>query len=148
MDTTHAPPSDPKGKRALVVDDDLLVSRLIVRILTDLGMEVLATPSPKQAFGIARRSRFDLIVSDFHMPEMDGADLRRAMKSHPATRDVPFLLCSGQRTDKGLSCGATAYLQKPFSREELITCVRTLLGAPPAPAGDSTPRHPGGHSDE
>lgn len=77
------------------------------------------------------RDRYDLVVTDINMPDINGLELVSFVKSNDAYRDIPLLIVSTEGSerdrDKGLQLGADAYLVKPFDPEELRETVRTLL---------------------
>jgi len=128
---TVAPPVDeslaPAGATILVVDDSPVNLRLVVRTLEGRGYRLLAAKNGRAAIDIARRVRPDLILLDVMMPEMDGFEVCRALKTDPSTRDaiVVFLSALGEVTDKvtGLELGASDYITKPIQAEEVIARV-------------------------
>jgi DNA-binding response OmpR family regulator len=72
----------------------------------------------------------DLIVLDWHLPELDGIQTCRALREHSA---VPIVMASGNRANSkemALAAGATDYLPKPFSIGELLLCIEAALGKP------------------
>jgi phosphoserine phosphatase RsbU/P len=115
------------GATILVVDDSPVNLRLVVRTLEGRGYRLLAAKNGRAALDIARRVRPDLILLDVMMPELDGFEVCRALKSDPATRDaiVVFLSALGEVTDKvtGLELGASDYITKPIQPEEVIARV-------------------------
>jgi phosphoserine phosphatase RsbU/P len=115
------------GATILVVDDSPVNLRLVVRTLEGRGYRLLAAKNGRAALEIARRARPDLILLDIMMPEMDGFEVCRALKSDPSTRDsiVLFLSALGEVTDKvtGLELGASDYITKPIQPEEVIARV-------------------------
>ena len=83
------------------------------------------------ALASARAARPDVVVADVMMPELDGFELLAALKSDPATRDVPVVLLSArageEATLKGINAGADDYLVKPFTARDLMTRVEAQL---------------------
>jgi twitching motility two-component system response regulator PilH len=73
----------------------------------------------------------DLIVLDIVMPEMNGYDFCRRVKSDPKTKDLPVIMCSSKSEEFdhywGLKQGADAYLNKPFEPSELLSTIKQLL---------------------
>jgi phosphoserine phosphatase RsbU/P len=121
---------DPLGSAKatiLVVDDSPVNLRLIVRTLEGRGYRLLAAKSARAALDIARQVQPDLILLDVMMPEMDGFEVCRALKSDPQTRDaiIVFLSALGEVSDKvtGLELGASDYITKPIQAEEVIARV-------------------------
>jgi sigma-B regulation protein RsbU (phosphoserine phosphatase) len=119
--------STPTSATILVVDDSPVNLRLVVRTLEGRGYRLLAAKNGRAALDIARRVRPDLILLDVMMPEMDGFEVCRALKSDPHTRDaiIVFLSALGEVTDKvtGLELGASDYITKPIQAEEVIARV-------------------------
>ncbi len=120
-------PQTAPGATILVVDDSPVNLRLVVRTLEGRGYRLLAAKNGRAALDIARRVRPDLILLDVMMPELDGFEVCRALKSDPSTRDaiVVFLSALGEVTDKvtGLELGASDYITKPIQPEEVIARV-------------------------
>ena len=124
-------------KVVLLADDSPLIHRHTVPILEDDGYEVLAAKDGAEGLALARSHRIDLVITDVEMPELDGYELCRAIKSDPKTSHVPVLICSslGEAADleRGFDAGADDYVVKPVLPEELSTRVRQLLkGSLPA----------------
>ena len=113
--------------RVLVVDDDLGMRRLCARVLGHEGWEVVAVDGGKAALECmsARDAPFDCIVSDVHMPEMDGFALIAEIRRHDD--DLPVLLMTGDPSLDGavraIDSGAVSYLSKPFDQETLGAAV-------------------------
>ena len=125
--TGHAP-----GQHAiLVVDDNPGDARLVRMLLTEEGYTVDTAVNGKEALEVVTRVEPDLVLSDVMMPEMDGFELCRALKSDPATRLIPFVLITGlhdvEDKIKGIDAGADDFLPKPFNFDELTARVRSLV---------------------
>jgi len=115
----------------LIVDDELLVRRVMTRALAKPGRRIVGVSSGKAALEACRRARPDLIVADVMMPGMNGVDLCRRLRAEEATRRIPILivtcLASPQLEAEGLLRGADACLGKPFQTKELAARVDELL---------------------
>jgi CheY-like chemotaxis protein len=110
----------------LVVDDEPMVLRLMVRILREVGFEVHAAADALQALEVAVRmpEPADVLVTDLRMEPVDGADLAKLIvRQWPG---VQVLYVSGFDTDRLSIPGPL--LRKPFSPEQLIEAVRNLPG--------------------
>ena len=127
------------GRRILVVDDDPSVVDVAMMVLSSASYEVASARTGLEALRIARRERFDLVLQDINMPEMDGWETLRLLKADEAIRDLPVLMFSvkGEIRDKvhGLQEGAIDYMTKPFAIDELLLRVQRALQPPPARAG-------------
>jgi len=132
--------SSPRtGHRLLVVDDSLTVRALVRSILEEAGYDVVVAVDGADALERVKRSPFDLVVSDFEMPRLDGIGLTRAIRADDHLADLPVILLTGRDDDdatrRGAEAGASAYLTKnTFDQTELIACIRRLL-QPPTDAG-------------
>lgn len=115
----------------LVVDDSPVNLQVIVRTLDGTGHRILAARDGTAALEIARRARPELMLLDVTMPEIDGFEVCRAIKSNPDTQDVAviFLSARGDVSDKvsGLRLGAVDYITKPIQAEEVLARVATHL---------------------
>jgi len=113
--------------RVLVVDDDPGMRRLCARVLGNEGWEVMVAEGGRTALECVagREMPFDCVVSDVHMPEMDGFALIAAIRRHDD--DLPVLLMTGDPSLDGavraIDTGAVSYLSKPFDHETLGAAV-------------------------
>jgi two-component system, chemotaxis family, response regulator PixH len=116
----------------LVVEDTRSEMELISHYLQQCGYKVIEAGTGKEAIRKAIAQRPDVILTDVVMPGMSGFELCRSLKKHPATENVPIVLCSSKSLDIdrfwGLKQGASAYLVKPFTQEQLIQIVRLVAG--------------------
>ncbi len=119
------------GTRILVVDDDPQVARLFSAILREEGYEVLVGSHGGDAVSKARGESPDLILLDVQMPDMDGYEATRLLKSDASTRGIPIILITGlyepENKLKGLEAGADEFLPKPVDRTELLVRIRWML---------------------
>ena len=119
---------DRPGARILVVDDEPGITQLLATALGYEGFEVRTAASGADAVAEARRFDPELVVLDVMLPDLEGFEVFRRI-SRP--RDVPtiFLTARDSAQDKvrGLTMGADDYLTKPFSLEELVARVRSVL---------------------
>lgn len=117
--------------RILVVDDSITTRTLERNILTSAGYEVLVSANGREALDILRREPIDLVVSDIQMPEMNGFDLTREIRSG-AWGDLPVILVtsldSSEDKARGVEAGANAYIVKSnFDQSTLLEVVDQLL---------------------
>jgi two-component system, chemotaxis family, chemotaxis protein CheY len=118
--------------RILAVDDSPSMREMIRIALTTAGFTVTEVSDGQQALDAARGSTFDLVLSDVHMPNMDGIALIRALRAEAAYRHTPILMltteASPERKREGKQAGATGWIIKPFDAQQLIATMRRVLG--------------------
>ncbi|ALA58982.1 response regulator [Nitrospira moscoviensis] len=125
---------DGYGKRVLVVEDDQDVRGMICLTLSDAGYNVYEASDGLEAVDALKRRRYDAVLTDYHMPRMDGLELLDlATAMWPGT---PVILASSDtlltsQTDGALLAPAYAVLEKPFEPSQLLNAVRSAAeGAP------------------
>ena len=114
--------------RILVVEDEAIVAEVVERFLRREGYETLVVSDGKQALSAVNRFLPDLIVLDLMLPEVDGLEVCRQVRSHSDT-PIIMLTARSEETDKvlGLGLGADDYVTKPFSPRELAARVQAVL---------------------
>lgn len=127
-DSTQAAATSP---RALVVDDEPSLVRVVVGYLQADGFEVDSAADGSTALDIARQTDPDVIVLDLGLPGMDGIEVCRRLRTFTDAY-VVMLTARADEVDMlvGLAVGADDYITKPFSPRELVARVRTLLRRP------------------
>jgi DNA-binding response OmpR family regulator len=141
--------TDPSGGRdggarlrALVVDDEQPLVRIVSSYLEREGFEVVVAYDGERAVEVARAERPDLIVLDLMLPGIDGIEVCRRIRAF-SDAYIVMLTAKAEEIDKiiGLSTGADDYLTKPFSPGELVARVRAMLRRPrPKPERDAVRR--------
>jgi len=116
----------------LVVDDDPIILTLVEKIITsNLGHTVTTLTNGTDALLSASQKVYDLIISDVQMPNMNGNELAKHLKSMPEYRFTPLILLSSNNEKsnwvKGLDDGADDYLSKPFDPEILVAKIDANL---------------------
>ncbi len=119
----------------LIVEDSATQAQLLRHVLDEHGYSTLVAGSGREAMEILGSHRPDLILSDIVMPEMDGYELTRKIKRHPALKSIPVILLTAL-TDpedivRGLDARVESYLIKPCDEGFLLSKVESLLAAPP-----------------
>ncbi|MDG2196713.1 MAG: response regulator [SAR324 cluster bacterium] len=116
----------------LLVDDYKFIRTILERMLHQLGYQNLCTAvDGVEALKLLRSQPVDLVITDYHMPEMDGISLFQSMKQEPVLAKIPVLLISGVPTEKfatqALAMGIQSTLTKPFRAEQLDQEIQSLL---------------------
>ena len=117
--------------RILIAEDERDIRELITFTLKYAGHEVFPTSNGEEAYQMATQIMPDLIVLDVRMPRMTGYEVCEQIKSNRNTRDIPvvFLSAKGQESEvqMGIEVGADEYILKPFSPEQLVERVKSIL---------------------
>lgn len=123
------------AEKILVVDDHAETLNLVSVILKRQGYEVHTANSGPIGLDLAEKVDPHLVLLDVMMPEMDGYEVCRRLRSHPTLNDVPVILFTAKSQPgekwEGFQAGATDYLVKPTNTEELGKRVRTILDQSP-----------------
>ncbi len=128
--------------KILVVDDDKKIVRLIKSYLEQAGFTVLTAYDGETALHTIRREKPDLALLDLMLPDRDGWDITRLVRSDPVLAQLPIIMLTArvEDTDKiiGLELGADDYITKPFNPREVVARVKSVLrraggGAAPSP---------------
>jgi len=116
------------NRRILVVDDDKKIVELVSLYLRRDGYGVLAAYDGREALNLARQKQPDLIVLDLLLPELDGREVCRVLRTESR---VPIIMLTARSTDDdklaGLDLGADDYVTKPFNPRELVGRIRAVL---------------------
>lgn len=127
-----------RGQQLLYVDDDEVMALLVQRLLEHAGYRVQACATAADALALVREApqAFDLVITDFNMPEMSGLDLARALAG--LRPELPVIISSGYLTDRlrsdAKAVGVRALLRKENTLEKLPALVGTVLGETAASA--------------
>ena len=116
----------------LLVDDYEFIRTILERMLQQLGYQNLRMAADGvDALHLLRTRPVDLVITDYHMPEMDGIGLFQSMQQDPTLARIPVLLISGVPTEKfatqALATGIQSTLNKPFRAEQLDQEIQSLL---------------------
>ncbi len=129
---SHAKTSGVTAERTasiLVVEDDEAMRDLLSEELEDAGFEVAAAGGAAAGLEVARAGKFDLVITDLRMPEMDGFDLIRGVRALPDPPHVVMITAFGsiETAIRAVKLGAFDYITKPFEIEELFLVTDRVL---------------------
>ena len=118
-------------KKILVADDETHILHVVSLKLRNAGFHVITARDGQEALEIAQLERPDLIITDYHMPQLSGLELCQRLKQDPATCDIPAIMLTarGYQLDPAdtQQSGILRMLSKPFSPRQLLTTVNEVL---------------------
>ena len=118
-------------KKILVADDESHILHVVSLKLRNAGYHVLTARDGQEALEMAQSEKPDLIITDYHMPQLSGLELCRRLKQDPATSEIPAIMLTarGYQLDPSDTeqSGILRMLSKPFSPRQLLTTVNEVL---------------------
>lgn len=115
----------------LIVDDDAELVRVLLDLLSPLGLDCTAVGTALAALAAIQHNRFDLVLLDRCLPGASGDDVLRQIRSHPRTASLPVMMLTALADERemleGFALGADDYLAKPFHTRILVARVAALL---------------------
>lgn len=124
--------ADSPTGTVLVVDDEPSIRDLIVAVLQDEGYRAIGAGSGSRALELLPIERPDLIVMDIMMPEMDGREALRRIRTTPNLRHIPVVMMSAAYVPEQIGEEIAAFLPKPFDLDHLLDTIANVLGSGPA----------------
>ena len=120
------------NKKILVVDDEEVIRKFLGIQLAKLGYEVKEAADGEQALEKLGKDDFDLLICDILMPNKNGWEVIREVRSNPTMKDIPIIVLTAKNEDsdmfKGYDCGATYYMTKPFTQDQLQYGLKLMFG--------------------
>ena len=118
-------------KKILVADDESHILHVVSLKLRNAGFNVLTARDGQEALEIAQQEMPDLLITDYHMPQLSGLELCQRLKQDPATTNIPAIMLTArgyqlEPADTEQS-GILRMLSKPFSPRQLLTTVNEVL---------------------
>jgi two-component system, chemotaxis family, chemotaxis protein CheY len=159
-----AEPANP-NMRFLIIDDSVTMRRIIANILVRTGFnEIVHAGNGREALDRLAADEIDVVITDWYMPEMNGLDFVKALRSTPATSHIPIVIVTANAASDdiqhALKLGVSSYILKPFSIETMRDKIAALCAqarpraaaetpgpeqepaGAPGPAADVTPLEP------
>jgi len=130
--TKEIKPKDDRKKQILIVEDSLLVREMEKNVLESAGYNVHLATNGIEGLDMVASYKYDLILSDIEMPEMDGFEMIENIKKNPEHQDIPIVILSTKDSDedkiRGIKIGADAYLNKQeFNEKEFLEIIKKLI---------------------
>lgn len=121
----------PRKKRILIVEDEESLLKLETILLTVSGFEVISAITGKMAIDKIGVEKFDLVLLDIMLPDIDGFEVCRQIRKDPRTATVKIIMLTGKKNqedhDRGVLCGADSYIVKPFKSAMIIDEINRQL---------------------
>jgi two-component system, chemotaxis family, chemotaxis protein CheY len=118
-------------RQILAVDDSASIRQMVAFSLTKVGYEVKEAVDGKDGLEKAGLKKYDLVVTDLNMPNMDGIAMIIALRKLPGYGFTPILMLTtesqAEKKDAGRKAGATGWIVKPFNGDQLIAVVQKLV---------------------
>jgi two-component system chemotaxis response regulator CheY len=119
------------GKKFLIVDDSSSMRQLVSFTIKDAGFDVLQAENGKDALFKLGGSTVDMVITDLNMPEMDGIELIRKLRATPEHKFTPIVMLTTEsqeaKKQEGKLAGASGWIVKPFSPENLLSVVKRFV---------------------
>ena len=118
-------------RSVLVVDDSAAIRALIKSLIGEMGdFNIVEAASGFEALKELPREKFDLIVTDINMPDINGLELINFVKADQRYCGIPLIVVTTEKgnREKGLALGASGYLTKPFKAQEFQEVIEKILG--------------------
>lgn len=125
-------------KKILVADDESHILNVVSLKLSNAGFEVITASDGQEAFELATADRPDLLITDYHMPQLSGIELCQKLRQNEETANIPTIMLTarGYALDPADTeqSGIRVMLSKPFSPRQLLSTVNDILGIKTAAA--------------
>jgi DNA-binding response OmpR family regulator len=119
------------SKRILIVDDEEVIRKFLKIHLSKLGYEVTEAEDGEKAIEKIGGGKFDLIICDVMMPNKNGWELIKEVKSNPELNEIPIILLTAKNDEvdmfKGYELGANYYMTKPFTKDQLLYGLKLMF---------------------
>ena len=118
-------------KKILVIEDEKDIQELLQLYLKREGYDVRIAKDGETGLRKASQERYDLILLDLMLPQVDGLDICRNLRSRPQTSDIPIIMITAKAEESdrivGLEIGADDYITKPFSPREVLARIKAIF---------------------
>lgn len=120
------------AKKILFVDDSASMRQVVGMAIGNSGYEVTTAVDGVDGVSKLNQGKFDAIISDLNMPNMDGIEFLKAVKQHAKNKFTPVIMLTTEAGDemkqKGRAAGAKVWVVKPFKPEQLLAILTKLIG--------------------
>jgi len=120
-----------ENKKILIVEDDQHIRKLLTILIRKEDVEIDEAVEGNEALQKLQDNRYDLVILDIMMPNVDGFSILKELREKPATAQLPVIIVTAKTEDKdlmrGYSMGANYYITKPFEPQDLIHSIELIL---------------------
>lgn len=120
------------AKVILTVDDSASIRQMVSFTLKNEGYEVIEAVDGIDALSKLQQTPPDMVLTDLHMPNMDGIELIKNLRANTSFKFIPIIFLTtesqGGKKQEGKAAGATGWIVKPFKPEQLVGVVKKVLG--------------------
>jgi len=120
------------GKKVLFVDDSASMRQVVGMAITGAGYDVTTAVDGVDGVAKLNQDKFDVIISDLNMPNMNGIELIKAAKQNSQNKFAPVIMLTTEAGDdmkqQGKSAGAKVWVVKPFKPDQLLGVIQKLIG--------------------
>jgi len=121
------------SKTILTVDDSSSIRQMVSFVLTNAGYKVIEAVDGEDALAKVNTAPVNMVITDLHMPKLDGIGLIMRLRKLPEFKFVPIVMLTTESQDskkqQGREAGATGWIVKPFKPEQLLNVVRKVIGS-------------------
>ncbi len=120
-----------ENKKILIIDDEQTMLEIVTAVLKRAGAFPTGISSVKNALKASKVEQFDAIILDRYMPECDGHDVLKQLKSSPETKTTPVIMLTGEKdineVKESVKLGAVGYITKPFTPKDFLSQLDKVL---------------------
>ncbi len=119
-------------KKIMTVDDSISIRQMVSFTLKEAGYDVIEAVDGLDGFNKAKSNSVNMIITDLNMPNMNGIELIRNVRTLPQYKFIPIILLTTESQQEkkmeGKAAGATGWIVKPFNAEQLLAVIKKVLG--------------------
>ncbi len=119
------------NKQIMTVDDSSSIRQMVSFTLKEAGYGVVEAVDGKDALAKIQANTVDMLITDLNMPNLDGIGLIKEVRKNPDTRFIPIIMLTtesqNQKRNEGKNAGASGWIVKPFTQEQLLLVVKKVL---------------------
>lgn len=121
------------SKTILAVDDSASIRQMVGFVLKNAGYTVIEAGDGEEALEKIGKAEVSMVITDLHMPKLDGIGLIHRLRANPAFKFLPIVMLTTEsqenKKQQGRQAGATGWIVKPFKPEQLLAVVKKVAGS-------------------